>query len=181
MKFILNYLHKEVWSPYVAGVLLGLVGIAAVWISNSLLGASGAFENIAGLIGKWVAPTVFDNMYFNFIMPPGITTSVILIVGIFFGGMIGAATSGTLLWGKKGSANSDEQWKRIFGAQTWKRWVLAFIGAIILEYAAGIAGGCTSGLAISGGMLLAPAAFLFIAGMFASGIVTAMVIYRKRY
>lgn len=181
MKFILNYLHKEVWSPYVAGVLLGLVGIAAVWISNSLLGGSGAFENLAGIIGKSIAPALFDNMYFNFIMPPEITTSVILVVGIFFGGMIGAATSGTLLWGKKGSANSDEQWKQIFGAQTWKRWVLAFIGAIILEYAAGIAGGCTSGLAISGGMLLAPAAFLFIAGMFASGIVTAMIIYRKRY
>ena len=78
-------------------------------------------------------------------------------------------------------AISYEQWKRIFGAQTWKRWVLAFIGAIILEYAAGIAGGCTSGLAISGGMLLAPAAFLFIAGMFASGIVTALIIYRKNY
>jgi uncharacterized protein len=181
MKFILNYLHKEVWSPYVAGVLLGLVGIAAVWISNSLLGASGAFENLAGMIGKAVAPALFDNMYFNFIMPPGITTSVILIVGIFFGGMIGAATSGTLKWGKKDTANSDEQWKRIFGPQIWKRWVLAFIGAIILEYAAGIAGGCTSGLAISGGMLLAPAAFLFIAGMFASGIVTALVIYRQRY
>lgn len=181
MKFILNYLHKEVWSPYVAGVLLGLVGIAAVWISNSLLGASGAFENLAGLIGQAVAPKLFDNMYFNFIMPPGITVSVILLVGVFFGGMIGAATSGTLKWGKKGWANSDEQWKRIFGAQTWKRWLLAFIGAIILEYAAGIAGGCTSGLAISGGMLLAPAAFLFIAGMFASGIVTALIIYRKNY
>ena len=51
--------------------------------------------------------------------------------------------------------------------------MLAFIGAMILEYAAGIAGGCTSGLAISGGMLLAPSAYLFIAGMFASGIVTA--------
>ena len=181
MKFILNYIRKEVWSPYVAGILLGLVGIAAVWISNSLLGASGAFENLAGLIGKVAAPKLFDNMYFNFIMPPGITTSVILVLGIFFGGMIGAATSGTLKWGKKDSANSDEQWKRVFGTQTWKRWGIAFIGAIILEYAAGIAGGCTSGLAISGGMLLAPSAFLFIAGMFASGIVTALVIYRKRY
>jgi hypothetical protein len=181
MKFILNYLHKEIWSPYVAGVLLGLVGIAAVWIANSLLGASGAFENLAGLIGKAVAPSAFDNMYFNFIMPPGITTSVILVVGTFFGGMLGAATSGTLLWGKKGSTNSDEQWKRIFGSQTWKRWVLAFVGAIILEYAAGIAGGCTSGLAISGGMLLAPAAFLFITGMFIGGIPTAWLIYGKRF
>jgi hypothetical protein len=181
MKFILNYIRKEEWSPYVAGTLLGLVGIAAVWASNNLLGASGAFENVAGMIGKWIAPAAFDNMYFSFIMPPGITIGVMLVIGIFFGGMIGAATSGTLMWGRKGSANSDEQWKRIFGPQTWKRWLVAFVGAIILEYAAGIAGGCTSGLAISGGMLLAPAAFLFIAGMFASGMLTALVIYRNRY
>jgi hypothetical protein len=181
MKFIMDYIHKDEWSPYVAGVLLGLVGIAAVWASNSLLGASGAFENIAGMIGKAVAPAVFDNMYFNFIMPPGITVGVMLVVGIFFGGMIGAATSGTLKWGKKDSANSDDQWKRIFGTQTWKRWLIAFYGAIVLEYAAGIAGGCTSGLAISGGMLLAPAAFIFIAGMFVGGIPTAWLIYGKRF
>ena len=181
MKWIMNYFHKELWSPYVAGALLGIVGVLAVLLSNSLLGASGAFENLAGMFGKAVAPKAFDNMYFNFIMPPGITWGLILLIGVFFGGMIGAATSGTLKWGKKDAANSDEQWKKIFGPQTWKRWVLAFIGAIILEYGAGIAGGCTSGLAISGGMLLAPAAFLFIAGMFASGILTALVVYRKRY
>jgi hypothetical protein len=181
MKFISNYIRKETWSPYVAGILLGLVGILAVWLSNSLLGASGAFENLAGMIGKAVAPAAFDNMYFNFIMPPGITSGVILLIGVFFGGLLGAATSKTLKWGKKDAVNSDAQWKRTFGPQTWKRWLLAFVGAIILEYAAGIAGGCTSGLAISGGMLLAPAAFLFIAGMFASGIVTALIIYRGRY
>ena len=181
MERIIGYIRKETWSPYIAGILLGIVGIMAVWLSNSLLGASGAFENLAGMIGKSVAPTLFNNTYFNFVMPPGITWGAILLVGVFFGGMVGAATSGTLKWGKKDTANSDEQWKRIFGPQTWKRWVLAFVGAIILEYAAGIAGGCTSGLAISGGMLLAPAAFLFIAGMFASGILTAVVIYRRRY
>ena len=75
----------------------------------------------------------------------------------------------------------DPQWIAIFGPQIWKRWLIAFFGAIILEYGAGIAGGCTSGLAISGGMLLAPAAFLFIAAMFASGIITAMLVYRRRY
>ncbi len=181
MKFILNYIRKEEWSPYVAGALLGVVGIAAVWASNSLLGASGSFENLAGMIGKAIAPKAFDNMYFNFIMPAGITYGVILLIGLFFGGMAGAATSGTLKWGKKDSANSDTQWKQIFGAQTWKRWLIAFVGAIVLEYAAGIAGGCTSGLAISGGMLLAPSAFIFIGGMFASGIVTALIVYRNRY
>jgi uncharacterized protein len=181
MKKILAYIRKDEWSPYVAGILLGIVGILAVWLSDSLLGASGAFENVAGMIGQGLKIPAFDNLYFNFIMPPGISWSLVLFIGTFFGGLIGAATSGTLLWGKKNGANSDEQWKRIFGPQTWKRWFWGFIGAIILEYGAGIAGGCTSGLAISGGMLLAPAAFIFIGAMFASGIVTALIVYRARY
>lgn len=181
MNRILNYVRKEEWSPYAAGILMGIVGIFAVWLSSSTLGASGAFENLAGILGKALSPALFDNMYFNYVMPPEITWSIVLLVGLFFGGMLGAATSRTLKWGKRDSANSDTQWKRIFGAQTWKRWLIAFGGAIVLEYAAGIAGGCTSGLAISGGMLLAPSAFLFIAGMFASGIVTAMILYRRSY
>jgi hypothetical protein len=181
MKFILNYIRKETWSPYVAGILLGVVGILVVLVANSLLGASGGFENLAGMLGKWLAPEAFDNLYFNFIMPPGITFGVILLIGTFFGGMVGAATSKTLQWGKKDAVNGDSQWKRIFGPQTWKRWVLAFFGAIFMEYAAGIAGGCTSGLVISGGMLLAPSAFIFMGGFFASGILTTLLIYRRRY
>ena len=110
-------------------------------------------------------------------MPAGITYPIVLLVGVFFGGMLGALSSRTF----KFRTMDDEQWKKAFGKQTWKRWLLLFVGAIIVEYAAGIAGGCTSGLAISGGMLLAPAAFLFIAGMFASGIVTALIVYGKRY
>lgn len=181
MNWIEQQFRKELWSPYAAGILLGIVGVLAVLLSNALLGASGAFENLAGMLGKAIAPKAFDNLYFSFVMPPGITWGVVLLVGVFFGGLIGAATSRTLQWGKKGAALSDPQWKRIFGPQIWKRWVLGFIGAIVLEYAAGIAGGCTSGLAISGGMLLVPAAFLFIAGMFGSGILTALIIYRNRY
>jgi hypothetical protein len=181
MNWIGRQIRKELWSPYAAGVLLGITGILTVWLADKLLGASGAFENIAGMIGKAIVPRAFDSMYFNFIMPPGISWGVVLLIGIFIGGLVGAATSRSLWWGKKGAANSDAQWKRIFGPQVWKRWVIGFFGAILLEYAAGIAGGCTSGLAISGGMFLVPGAFLFIAGMFASGILTALVIYRSRY
>jgi uncharacterized membrane protein YedE/YeeE len=177
MNWLKKQFQKELWSPYVAGVLLGVVGVLAVWMSDSLLGASGAFENVAGWLGQRVAPNLFNNMYFNFIMPPGLTWGVVLLIGVFFGGMLGAFSSRTF----KIRTQGDSQWQKIFGPQTWKRWAIAFFGAIILEYGAGIAGGCTSGLAISGGMLLAPAAYLFIAGMFASGIVTALIVYGKRY
>ena len=177
MNWLVKQLRKEEWSPYAAGVLLGIVGVLTVLLANNLLSESGGFMNLAGIIGKKVAPKAFDNVYFNFVMPAEITFPVILLVGVFFGGMIGALSSGTF----KFRTMDDEQWKKVIGPQVWKRWLLLFIGAIILEYAAGIAGGCTSGLAISGGMLLVPAAFLFIAGMFASGIITALMIYRRRY
>jgi uncharacterized protein len=169
---------KALWSPYVAGVLLGVVGVLAVWLSDSLLGASGAFESVAGMIGKVLAPQAFNIMYFNFIMPTGITWAVVLLLGTILGGTLGALSSKT--W-KLRLNTDDPQWIAIFGSKLWKRWLLAFVGAIILEYGAGIAGGCTSGLAISGGMLLAPAAFLFIAAMFASGIITTLIVYGRRY
>jgi hypothetical protein len=177
MHWITKQLKKEEWSPYAAGALLGLVGVLAVGLSDSLLGASGGFENVAGLIGKMLSPAAFDNLYFNFVMPPGITWQVVLLIGVFFGGMLGALSAGTMRW----RWMPEVQWTQIFGNRRWVRWALAFSGAIVLEYGAGIAGGCTSGLAISGGMLLAPAAFLFIAAMFMSGIVTALIVYRARY
>jgi uncharacterized protein len=174
MNWLKKQLSKELWSPYVAGALLGIVGILTVVFGHALLGASGGYENIAAYIGKIIDPS---NTYFNYIMPAGITYPVLLLVGIFFGGMLGALSSKTFKFRRM----DDEQWNRVIGKQVWKRWLLLFLGGIVLEYAAGIAGGCTSGLAISGGMLLAPAAFLFIAGMFISGILTALVIYGKKY
>jgi hypothetical protein len=168
---------QELWSPYLAGGLLGVVGLLAVGLSNHLLGASGGFENVAGILGQAVAPAVFGNMYFNFVMPAEISWNVILLVGMLFGGALGALSSRTWRW----RSMPDKQWVEAFGPSRAKRWGIAFFGGAVLQYAAGIAGGCTSGLAISGGMLLAPAAFLFIAGMFASGILTAWAIYRARY
>ena len=71
MKWLTNYIRKEEWSPYVAGILLGIVGLLTVVLANSLLGASGAFESLAGYIGKAIDP---KNVYFNFVMPAGITS-----------------------------------------------------------------------------------------------------------
>ena len=184
MNRIKAFISQETWSPYLAGILLGIVGLLTVLLANTLLGASGAFESIVGLIGKKIAPSLFSNVYWGVeggrampVIRPEITWGVILLVGIFFGGTLGALSSHKF----KFRFNDDAQWKRIFGPQPWKRWVIGFVGAIIVEYGAGIAGGCTSGLAISGGMLFVPAAFLFMAGFMITGIITAIIVYRKRY
>jgi uncharacterized protein len=183
MKRITAFISQETWSPYVAGILLGIIGLLAVLLANALLGASGAFESFVGWVGKNLNLSMFNNLYWGSggralpIMRPEITWSVILLVGTIFGGTLGALTSRTF----KFRWEDDKQWIQIFGPQRWKRAVIGFFGAILLEYAAGIAGGCTSGLAISGGMTFTPAAFLFIGGMFASGIVTLLIVYGRRY
>jgi ABC-type transport system involved in cytochrome bd biosynthesis fused ATPase/permease subunit len=80
---VVEYIRRDEWSPYIAGILLGVVGIAAVAISNSLLGASGAFESLVGIIGKAIAPSIFSNTYFNYVVPSEITWAVVLLIGIF--------------------------------------------------------------------------------------------------
>jgi len=178
MKPILKLLGRESWSPYAAGALLGLTGILSVVAFDHLLSASGPVALLSSNLAHWVAPAwAKTSMYFQYIMPPGIGWEVILLAGIALGGFIGALSSRSfkLRW------NQDPTWVKVFGTQKWKRWVIGFFGAIILQFGAGIAGGCTSGLAISGGMLLAPSAFLFMAGMFASGILTALIVYGRRY
>lgn len=178
MNAIVRILKKEEWSPIWSGAALGLVAVLIVALSHQSIGASGSFENLGGLILKAIAPgLVAKNVYFKFVMPPGITWQVILIVGVFIGAFAASKLSGTF----RLDPVPDRQWKAVFGPGRWKRWAVAFVGGVILEYGAGIAGGCTSGLAIAGGVALAPAAFLFIAAMFMSGIVTTMIMYRGRY
>ena len=172
------YVRKENWSPYAAGVLLGVVCILSVLLAGHLLGASSGVATLTSTLLNAADPQAAQaSMYFKFIMPPGLSYEVLLLIGIFFGGMLAALSAGTfrLRW------NDDPTWRKVFGPQRWKRFVIGFIGAIILQYGAGIAGGCTSGLAISGGMLLAPSAFIFMAGMFLSGILVALAVYRRRY
>ncbi len=174
---MMSLLKQKEWSPYLAGALLGVVYIISVAVTGIIPGGSGAFENLAGSIEQVVAPALANNTYFKFVMPPGISWEVILLAGVLVGAFVSAKLSGDF----KIAAVPDPQWRRVFGTSVWKRWLVAFVGGIILEIGAGIAGGCTSGLAIGGGLFLAPAAFIFIAGMFASGIPTAMLMYWRKF
>ena len=70
----------------------------------------------------------------------------------------------------------ERGWRERFGASPARRWAVAFAAAVLIEYAAAIAGGCTSGLALSGGVVLAPGAYLFMVAMFATGIATASLV-----
>lgn len=194
MTRVISYLRQDLWSPYVAGILLGVVAVASVWFADHTLGSSGAFSNVSSYVGQelttdsleidgqsyTVAREDYEDQYqyFSFTMPAGITWQVWLLGGVLLGGM----TSAMLSRGFKFTRMPHSpQWRSVFGNKWPVRWGLVFISGVLIMVAARIAGGCTSGLAISGGVQLSPAAFLFIPAIFASGSLTAMLVYRRKY
>lgn len=164
-------LRAELWSPYAAGALLGVV----VAIAESLLGrtiaVSGAFDRLAAYPGRALFPR---NAYYAYVVQPAITWQVWLVLGLLLGAFVAARLSGQA----RARWLPDEGWVARFGHGRAKRLGVALVGAALVQLGAGIAGGCTSGLAISGGALLSPAAFVFMAGMFAGGIPTAWLWHR---
>ena len=71
-------------------------------------------------------------------------------------------------------------WSKTQGISPVKRIVWAFFGGFILLIGARMAGGCTSGHVISGGMQIAASSLLFGAFVFAGLLLTGKFFYQKR-
>lgn len=70
-------------------------------------------------------------------------------------------------------------WQKHKGSSKIKRIIWAFIGGILLIFGARLAGGCTSGHIISGGMQYGMSAYFFMFWTFLGFLVTGAVFYRK--
>lgn len=178
MQSIRAYLRSP-GSPYVMGAAFGLLSALSGVMANQMLGASASFVSAAGLILKAVAPPLVDTMYFKYVMPPEVSWQMILMVGTMAGAFVAALVMGDFKF--RWLPGPDPQWRAVFGPSRLKRALIVFLAGIIIEFGARMAGGCTSGLAISGAIQLSPAAFIFMGAMFASGIPTALLLYRSKY
>lgn len=164
---------RHSWSPYAAGAALGLLVTATMAGFGHRLSGAGAAQNLSGYVGRLLAP---QSMVWQHVIPTGMTWDVLVTLGALIGAFVSARFAGDFAL----RAMPDRQWTDVFGRSVPLRWILAFIGSMLTEIGAGLAGGCTASLAVSGGAVLAPAAFAFMAGMFTGGIPTAFFIYRKR-
>jgi uncharacterized membrane protein YedE/YeeE len=71
-------------------------------------------------------------------------------------------------------------WRARFGSSRTLRYAAAFVGGAVMLFGARLAGGCTSGHGISGGLQLATSSWVFLAAMFAGGITTAFTLYGSK-
>lgn len=163
------------WNPYVAGVGLGLVLLAAFVIMGRGLGASGAFSSVVSVSINAVAPEhAKANGFFSEYLGDGTHNPlkewlVFEVLGVMAGGFI----SGSLARRIKGTV---EKGPRI---STRGRMTFAFIGGMLMGFGAKLARGCTSGQALTGGALLGLGSWAFMLAVFGGGYAIAYFFRRQ--
>ena len=162
-------------NPYLVGVGLGLVLLAAFFVMGRGLGASGAFSTLVTVgVDKLAPEHALNNNFYSEYLGDGTTNPLkdwllFEVIGVLAGGFISGSLAGRV---KKGI----EKGPRISSA---KRLVYAFVGGGLMGIGAKLARGCTSGQALSGGALLNLGSWAFMMMVFAGGYAAAYFIRRQ--
>jgi uncharacterized membrane protein YedE/YeeE len=170
----MNVLKHKAWSPYVAGVIIGLLQVPAFLIIGSALGASSCYVSVSAWLTSLIDPAIQEIGYFDKYMTSvkyAWQTSMVVSIGI------GA-------WISRRMSGADRKpfspiWTRAAGIDTLPRRLgMAFIGGFILLFGARWAGGCTSGHGLSGLGQLAVGSMVVVAAMALGGAAVSNL-YRK--
>jgi hypothetical protein len=155
-------------NPYLAGLLLGLVLLAAMYLSGRGLGASGgikyAMVAMVGTVDKQHAmESSYYSKYFENGENPLKNWLAFEVLGMVLGGFISGALSHRLKF-------KIEKSPKISNV---KRLIFAFVGGAFFVYGAQLARGCTSGAALSGMAVLSVAGFVTMMAIFGSAYIFA--------
>ena len=171
---------NPILSWKVAGMLLGLLVITATALVKPF-GVSTQYVVTDAIILHSAAPELAQsNEYLNKYGEKtdwSVGYGWMLVFGMFLGSAISAFVTHRFRMRKNPALPS--MWKEQFGDSKFRRLRQAFIGGVLLLFGARLAGGCTSGHMISGISQLTVGSFIFGASIFASGIITARMLYKR--
>jgi len=160
--------QKKYMNPYLGGALLGLVLVAAFWVSGRGLGASGASKSAIVAVVKTVSPahaenTAFYKDYLSNHPHPLKEWLVFQMLGVIVGGFISGAIAGRLKFKVEKSPKITNKTRIIF----------AVIGGILFGFGSQLGRGCTSGSALTGMAVLSLSGFLSMAAIFGTAFALA--------
>ncbi len=162
------------WNPYLAGLLLGGALLASFLVLGAGLGASAAPARLGAWLESCVLPThTAATEHFGPWVAEGQNPMVYYLVFMFAGTFLGGLFSAVLA----GRVKPMIERGRAFGAGP--RLALALAGGILAGYASRMAGGCTSGQALTGGALLLNGSIVFMLCVFAGGYAAAWFVRRQ--
>jgi uncharacterized membrane protein YedE/YeeE len=134
----MNWLKKEEWPWWQAGLLLGLLNIAAFYTANYYLSVSTTFSRAAGMLVGLVAPAhVAANAYWQNVKPI-VDWQFMLVLGIPIGAYLAARLSQKAV---EFSGALPDMWVSRFGTSNTQRWVVGILGGIFVGFGARLADG----------------------------------------
>jgi hypothetical protein len=162
-------------NPYLAGIGLGLVLLAAFVVMGRGLGASGAFSALVAWAVNGVAPAyVARNEYLGPYIGDGSSHPLKAWLVFEVAGVLAGALVSGLLAGRV--RRTIEKGPRISNGA---RLSLAFAGGALMAVGADLARGCTSGQALSGGALLNAGSWAFMLCVFGGAYAVAWFLRRE--
>lgn len=162
-------------NPYVGGVLLGLVLLAANFISGRGLGASGALKSVVIQTVNIVAPSHAENAsyykQYNNSHPDGPMKSwlVFQMLGVIIGGLVSGALHGRLKMKVEHSPKITSK----------RRLIFALAGGILFGFGSQLGRGCTSGSALSGMAVLSTGGILTMGAIFGTAYALAYFVRKN--
>lgn len=168
----MNYFSQIQWSPYIVGILIGLLNISAFLISKKPLGASTSFTKLGGMIYGFFGKEKLENNEYYQKTRPEVDWGFMLVVGIIIGAFISAMLSGDFKF-----QMLPAMWVGRMSGGFLLRFIASLIGGIFLGIGARWAGGCTSGHGISGTSMLSLISWVATMAFFIGGIISAFLIY----
>jgi uncharacterized membrane protein YedE/YeeE len=160
------------WSPYLVGILIGVLSWLSFLISDKPLGTSTSFVRTGGMVEKKIlGDKVLEKDYYREYKPI-IDWQWMLVLGVVIGSFISAQLSGQFQF-----QYIPDYWLLEFGNTPILRLLSTIIGGFFLGFGARWAGGCTSGHGISGTMQLSISSWIAVICFFIGGIITAFLIY----
>ena len=159
---------RNYMNPYFAGILLGMVLLAAMFFSGRGLGASGGIKyTVVAAVGAIDKQHALESPYYSKYFEDGESPLkswlALEVLGMLLGGFISGAISGRLKFKIEKSPKISNK----------KRLLFAFLGGVFFVYGAQLARGCTSGAALSGMAVLSVAGFVTMISIFGSAYLFA--------
>ncbi|MDX9847643.1 MAG: YeeE/YedE thiosulfate transporter family protein [Tenuifilaceae bacterium] len=155
-------------NSYLAGVLLGLVLLMAIYISGRGLGASGAFKDLATVSVSAVAPAHAAKSSFWGPTLAGESHPLkswlsIEVLGVLIGGLLSGILSGRMKF----------KVERGPSVRIGTRLGFALLGGMLFGIGAQLGRGCTSGAALSGMAVMSTGGILTMMAIFGTGYAVA--------
>ncbi len=168
--FILHKKDKNKSKKWIfSGIALAILNLVVFSsaVTNRPIGASTTFPYVADLLTG-----LTNNNYFNAIKTPG-NWELIFLAGAFVAGVIIS-----LIRKDFKLILIHDNWKKHKNNSSISRIIWSFVGGFILLFGARMAGGCTSGHILSGGMQFAFSSLFFSVFVFVGLLITGKVFYK---